>query len=227
MMLASLLLSRDPAVISILQPALEALAIDVEICHDPDLGMQTISAARFDAVIIDCDDMEGGLAILEGLRRANSCRSSVALALLNGGTTTQEAFDLGASFVLQKPISALNAMRCCSAALGAMQREQRRYFRYPIEIGVTLALELGGKVKGKTTNISEGGMAIRLATLAADLRVESISFSLPGSELAIETKVRLAWADGAGRVGARFLDMAPAAKELLNRWLFEAMAKLA
>jgi hypothetical protein len=42
------------------------------------------------------------------------------------------------NFVIQKPLSALNATRCFSAALNFMIREQRRYFRHPEEIGATL-----------------------------------------------------------------------------------------
>ena len=36
---------------------------------------------------------------------------------------------MGANFVLQKPISGLNASRCFHAALNFMLKERRRYFR--------------------------------------------------------------------------------------------------
>jgi DNA-binding response OmpR family regulator len=226
MMLESLLLSRDPEVISILRPALEALSIEVEICHEPDLGMRAISSARFDAVIVDCDDIEGGLDILEATRKQKSNRSSVAFAVLNGATTTQEAFDRGANFVLQKPISPLNARRCFTAALGTMQRERRRYFRLPIDLAVSLTLEGGGKLEARTTNISEGGMAISLSAALPDGRIESVSFCLPEKQLAIATAVELAWADGAAQAGLRFVDMPQAAKDEFCRWLFEKTANL-
>jgi DNA-binding response OmpR family regulator len=226
MMLESLLLSRDPEVISILRPALEALSIEVEVCHEPDLGMQAISSARFDAVIVDCDDIEGGLGVLEGMRKQKSNRSSVAFAVLNGATTTQEAFDRGANFVLQKPISPLNARRCFTAALGTMQRERRRYFRLPIDLAVSLTLAAGGKLEARTTNLSEGGMAIRLSEPLPDTGIESVSFRLPEKQLAIATAVELAWADGAAQAGLRFVDMPQATKDEFCRWLFEKTANL-
>jgi hypothetical protein len=45
---------------------------------------------------------------------------------------------LGANFALQKPLSAVNTMRCFSAAINFMFRERRRYFRQPVEMPVTL-----------------------------------------------------------------------------------------
>ena len=160
MRLESLLLSRDAEVIRVLQPALEKLSIEVEVCHGVRSGHEIIRTEKFDAIIVDCDDLEGGLRVLEGLRKASSNKNSVTFAILNGTTTTQQAFEMGVNFVLQKPISTLNATRCFSAALNFMIREQRRYFRHPVEIPATLGSGEGQKLKATITNISEGGMAI-------------------------------------------------------------------
>ena len=64
------------------------------------------SQKKFDAVIIDCDDLRGGLGVLQGLRATPSNKNSVTFAVLNGKkTTTQQALcEVGVNFVLQKPI---------------------------------------------------------------------------------------------------------------------------
>ena len=54
---------------------------------------------------MDCDDLKGALSVLESLRKSASNKNSVTFAILNGSTTTQQAFQMGANFVLQKPIS--------------------------------------------------------------------------------------------------------------------------
>ena len=41
---------------------------------------------------------------------------------------------MGANFVLQKPISLLNASRCFHAALEFHGQRARRYFRQPVKI---------------------------------------------------------------------------------------------
>ena len=122
MTLESLLVTRDQQVIGVLRPAMEKLSIDVEVCRGARSGNEILQAEKFDAVIVDCDDLEGGLDVLQSLRKSLSNRNSVTFAILNGNTTTQAAFEMGAKFVLQKPISQLNATRCFSAALSFMVR---------------------------------------------------------------------------------------------------------
>src|ERR1700758_5014061 len=102
MALESLLLSRDPEVIRVLRPTLEKLAIEVEVCRGARSGGEILSAEKFDAIIVDCDDLQGGLEVLEALRKGTSNKNSVTFAILNGSTTTQKAFQMGANFVLQK-----------------------------------------------------------------------------------------------------------------------------
>src|SRR6266581_793376 len=223
--LESLLLSRDPQVIRVLRPTLEKLSIDVEVCRGARSGNEILSSEKFDAVIVDCDDLQGGLEVLAGLRKGRSNKNSVAFAILNGNTTTQEAFQLGANFVLQKPISPLNAMRCFSAAVGFMARERRRYFRHPVEISTTLVFGHGEELKTTTTNISEGGMAIRLRGKLPKGGISKVVFTLPETNISMEPKGEVAWADGAGRAGLRFTDMPKSSREQLERWLAEQTEK--
>ena len=220
MRLESLLLSRDAEVIRVLQPALEKLSIEVEVCHGVRSGHEIIRTEKFDAIIVDCDDLEGGLRVLEGLRKASSNKNSVTFAILNGTTTTQQAFKMGVTFVLQKPISTLNATRCFSAALNFMIREQRRYFRHPVEIPATLGSGEGQKLKATITNISEGGMAIFFRGKFPSGRV-SANFKLPGVATPLEPKVQLAWMDDSGRAGLQFFDVAKDMRDQLDQWLTE------
>lgn len=225
MHLESLLLSRDPQVIRVLGPTLEKLSINVEVCRGARSGSEILSSEKFDAVIVDCDDLQGGLEVLAGLRKGRSNKNSVAFAILNGNTTTQEAFQLGANFVLQKPISPLNAMRCFSAAVGFMARERRRYFRHPVEIPITLVFGQSEEVGAIATNISEGGMAIRFRGKLPRGGVSKAVFTLPETSSSMEPKGEIAWEDGAGRAGLRFTDMPKSSQEQLERWLAEQLEK--
>ena len=226
MVLESLLLSRDPQVIRVLRPTLEKLAIDVEVCRGARSGSEILSSEKFDAVIVDCDDLQGGLDVLRNLRNGTSNRNSVAFAILNGTTTTSQAFELGANFVLQKPISPLNAGRCFGAALDFMERERRRYFRHPVEIPVTISCSSGAEIKGTTSNISEGGMAVRVTGNLPKGGISKLIFTLPGTSTPMEPKAELAWADGTGRAGLRFLEVPKSGREIFESWLAEQMKNL-
>src|SRR6202166_1915428 len=159
MTLDSLLLSQDPDLLRVIRPTLEKLSIDVEICPEARAGADILITDKFDAVIVDCDDLSGGLAVLQGLRSTPSNKNSVAFAILNGKrTTTQDAFGMGANFVLQKPISMLTAARCFHAALNFMIKDRRRYFRQPVKMLVKVEYD-GKTLHATSTNISERGIA--------------------------------------------------------------------
>jgi CheY-like chemotaxis protein len=226
MPLESLLLSRDPDVIRVLQPALEKLSVDVEVCRGVNSGQEILRTEKFDAIIVDCDDLKGALSVLEGLRKSESNKNSVTFAILNGTTTTQQAFQMGANFVLQKPISALNAKRCLSAAINFMIRERRRYFRHPVEMSATLSFGEGQKLKVMLTNISEGGMAVFFRGPLPKGAVSTVSFKLPGAATPLEPKVQIAWMDESGRAGLRFINVSKESRAQLDGWLAEQCEKM-
>jgi CheY-like chemotaxis protein len=225
MTLDSLLLSRDQQAIAVLRPALEKLAIDVEVCRGVRSGNEILWTEKFDAIIIDCDDLQGGLEVLENVRKSPSNKNSVTFALLNGKTTTHRAFEVGAKFVLQKPVSQLNAMRCFSAALGFMLTERRRYFRHPLEMPVLLVFGQGSELKATSTNISDGGLAVRFRGRLPKGGLSKVSFTIPGSEICMEPKGEFAWTDDKGCAGIRFVDFPKSARQKLDAWLTEQHRK--
>jgi CheY-like chemotaxis protein len=223
MALDSLILSADPNVVRVLRPTLEKLSIEVEVCQEAKKAGEILIAEKFDAVIIDCDDLKGGLEVLECLRATPSNRNSVAFAILNGRkTTTQQAFKMGVNFVLQKPISSLNASRCFNAALGFMERERRRYFRHPIQMAVKVILT-DKELKGTSTNISEGGMALMLHQALPKTATPRLQFTLPDINLAFDVESEIAWADLKGHVGLRFQNVPKSSQELLEKWLSQQL----
>lgn len=209
--------------VRVIRPTLEKLSIDVEICHEARAATDILISDKFDAIIVDCDDLSGGLAVLQGLRTTPSNKNSVTFAVLNGKrTTTQEAFGMGANFVLQKPISTLNAVRCFHAALNFMLKERRRYFRQPVKMLVEVVLD-GRTVKATSTNISEGGIALMLREALPKGATPHLKFSLPNANLHMDIESEVAWADVKGRVGFRFHNVPESSQERLERWLDERM----
>lgn len=219
MALESLLLSSDADVLRVLQSTLAQLAVDVEICRDANSARDRLIAEKFDAVIVDCDDVQGGLQVLNDLRSTPSNQSSVTFAVLNGkNTTTQQAFGMGVNFVLQKPLTSLNAARCFNAALSFMERERRRYYRQPVEMPVRVLLD-EKEWHARSTNISEGGIAIILQKPLPKQGKPRLYFTLPKSRASLELESEIAWANTSGHAGLRFLNLPPSSLELLDRWL--------
>jgi CheY-like chemotaxis protein len=225
MTLESILLSQDQEVVRVLRPTLEKLSIDVEICSEARYGADILITDKFDAVIVDCDDLSGGLALLQGLRSTPSNKNSVAFAILNGKrTTTQEAFGMGANFVLQKPISGLNASRCFHAALNFMLKERRRYFRQPVKMQVQVILD-GKTLNATSTNISEGGIALMLREALPKGVAPRLKFSLPGTNIHLEVEAEVAWSNVKGLAGFRFHGVPKNWQMELEHWLDELMER--
>jgi DNA-binding response OmpR family regulator len=224
MRLESLLVSRDRELAKTLQPALERFTVGMEVCVGPNAGREILNSERFDAVIVDCDDLQGGLDLLKQARGGTANRSSVALAVLNGKTTTRQAFDLGASFVLQKPVTLVNAVRCASAAVSMMARERRRYYRHPIDMSVTLYFGEDCRLDTKATNVSDGGLAVELKEPLPKRSLSLVKFTPPGMATTMELKAEVAWADEKGRAGIRFVGVPKRTREQLEVWLAENFA---
>jgi DNA-binding response OmpR family regulator len=223
-MLESLLLSRDAEVFRVLRATLEKLSIEIEVCQEAKKASDILISQKFDAVIVDCDDMPGGVGVLEGLRATPSNKSSVTFAIVNERTSTQEAFGMGVNFVLHKPLSVLNTSRCFNAALSFMLRERRRYFRHPVKMPVCLVLD-GKEIKGESTNISEGGIALLLHQALPKNATPRLQFTLPASGPALDVDTEVAWADLKGYVGLRFLNLPASSQELLEGWLTTQMER--
>jgi DNA-binding response OmpR family regulator len=225
MTLESLLLSRDVNLVRVIRPTLEKLAIDVEICQEARAATNILISEKFDAVIVDCDDLQGGLEVLQGLRETPSNRNSVTFAVLNGKKTkSQDAFGMGANFVLQKPISVLNASRCFNAALNFMVKERRRYFRQPLKMQVKVILG-DVELKATSTNISEGGIALMLRQALPKGATPHLQFSIPESNISMNVEAEVAWANVKGHSGFRFHNVPKGSQEMLEKWLDERMEK--
>ena len=223
MNLDSLLISRDAALLGVLRPALEKISVDIEVCAGSKVGNDMLAKRKFDAVIIDCDDLQNGFDLLRALRETQSNAKSVSFAVVNGKTTTQEAFQSGANFVLQKPLTPLHASRCFNAALNFMVREQRRYYRHPVDMPLRISLPHNQELTATATNLSEGGMAIRiLGKLLKDAQAR-FRFTLPGANISLELKGEVAWADGTGHAGIRFIEVPQSSQYQLEKWLTDRL----
>ncbi len=223
MYLDSLLISQDDNLLDVLRPALEKISVNLEVCAQPRSGRELMAKRKFDAIIIDCDDLQNGVQLLEALRHSQSNARSVSFAVVNGKTTTQQAFTFGANFVLQKPLTPLHASRCFNAALNFMVRERRRYFRHPVDMPLRISLPHKQEMTATATNLSEGGMSIRILGKLPKETEARFRFTLPNTNISLELKGQVAWADEAGRMGIRFIEVPQSSQYQLDQWLTDRL----
>lgn len=220
MSLKALVLCSDEKIVRVLRRVLSDLEISIEHCTEPDGAIRKLTRQRFEAVIIDCTDLKTATMVLKSARSAPCNKRAIAVAIMDGHNGLRSAFDMGAHFVLYKPVSSERAKSSFRAARALMKRERRRNARVAIEIPVWLNNAKTGFLQQlPTTDLSEGGMAVQLPKRHNDPGPWLVSFTLPGSERAIEVTGEAAWQNPGGQIGIRFANLQVDSAHELRAWL--------
>jgi c-di-GMP-binding flagellar brake protein YcgR len=219
MNLKSLVLASDEKIVRVLRRTLGELEISIEHCATADTALHKLTRDRFEAIIVDCGDA-GSADVLKSARSAPCNKRAVAVAILDPAAGMRSAFDTGAHFVLYKPISAERAKTSFRAARALMKRERRRNARIPVEISIEISnRELHAHMKVKTTDLSEGGLAVKLPKRNKPTGRWQVAFTLPGSSTSIEAAAEFAWEGTSSQAGLRFVDLSPEIAHTLRDWL--------
>jgi c-di-GMP-binding flagellar brake protein YcgR len=220
MSLKSLVLCSDEKIVRVLRRVLSDLDIGIEHCTEPDGAIRKLTRERFEAVIIDCTDQKTAAQVLKSARSAPCNKRAIAVAIMDGHTGLRSAFDMGAHFVLYKPVSSERAKSSFRAARALMKRERRRNTRIGIEVPVTLNNhQTGFNQRVVTTDLSEGGMAVQLPKKQKAPGPWQVSFVLPASDKLIEVMGEVAWQNPGGHVGIRFTNLEVDSSHALRTWL--------
>jgi CheY-like chemotaxis protein len=219
MSLQSLVFCPDEKIVRVLRRVLSDLEIAVERCSDADSAIRKLTRQRFEAVIVDCSDEDVASQVLKSARSAPCNKRAVAVAIVDGTTKLRSAFELGAHFVLYKPISSERAKASFRAVRALMKRERRRNIRVAIEIPVTLTLKDGGQQRAVTSDLGEGGIAIQSSQRPKKMGPMSIQFALPGTSHIVKCMGEVAWENAGRQTGIRFVDLSPETRDRLKAWI--------
>lgn len=219
MALEALILSRDSEVLKIMRRVLDDANIEVRVCETAHETLDVLNRHKYDTLVVDCDDVPGALGVLQQMRKGKSNKSCIAFALVNGNTSVREAFEMGANFALDKPVSVERATRSVRAAQGLIMRERRRYYRHLVTATGTIIVDGATALPVSIMTISEGGVSIECSRQLDKGGAARLRICLPGSETALELKGEVIWADTEGRAGIRFQVLPLDTKKELESWL--------
>lgn len=209
----------DPTLLGHVQAGLGAHGASLQFRQDSASAIELASRRHLDGLVIDCDNVPGGTRALAELRRAPANKETLILAVVNGLTSAEEALDLGADFVLSKPIQQTRLRGVLDIAIPKMEREHRRYFRYEIDLPVRFSNPLGQPFAARMQNVSEGGMAIKLIDPVKLTGVVLVEFDLPSVEpQPFHAKADVVWSDSFV-MGLRFLYIEKHSGVALQEWL--------
>lgn len=217
MNLKSLLMSSDEKTVRILRRVLSDLDIGIEHCQASDEVIRRITRHRFEAIIVDCAEAERACEVLRASKTAPVNKRALSIALVDSPVGLKGGFDMGAHFVLHKPLAVERAKASFRAVRALMKRERRLQLRVPVQVPVEC---IGAsKYQAGTLDICEGGMAVQFKGKVA--REQSLRFilTLPGMDSKLELWGEMAWEGNGDQAGVRFKSVPEEQRVSLRKWL--------
>lgn len=218
MNLKSLLLSSDEKTVRILRRVLSDLEIDVDHCSGGDDAIRLITRQRFEAVIVDGMNPEEAGNVFRGVKASPVNKRALAIVLVESTVGLKGGFEMGAHFVLHKPLAVERAKSSFRAVRALMKRERRQQLRIAVQVPVE-CFGSSARFKARTIDISEGGMAIQFSGHKPKESALRFSIDLPNLEDKLEVEGELAWEGKSDHAGVRFKDATEDQLKIVRKWM--------
>ena len=188
-----------------------------------DEAIRRITRQRFEAIIADGANVEDAGSVLRGAKAAPVNKRALTVVLVEAPVGLKGGFELGAHFVLHKPLAVERAKASFRAVRAMMKRERRLQLRVAVQIPVECFGWGSRRYRAETIDLCEGGMAIQFSERAQKENSLRFSFELPGLTSGIghivEIHGELAWEGNGARAGVRFVNATDEQRHALRQWL--------
>jgi hypothetical protein len=203
--------------VRVLRRVLSDLEIEVEHCSSADDAIRQITRQRFEAIIVDGTNAEEASNVFRGAKAAPVNKRALGIVLVESPVGLKGGFEMGAHFVLHKPLAVERAKASFRAVRALMKRERRLQLRVAVQIPVECYG--AGRYKAKTLDLCEGGMAIQFIGRVAKEHLLRFSLDLPGLDGKLELHGEMAWEGNGDHAGVRFKDATDEDRSVLRQWL--------
>jgi len=158
-----LVVDDDPPTCELITEVLNTAEVDAFSLTDSDAAATRLQCEKFDAVFLDAH-MPGpdGIELTRQIRRSGlNLKTPIVIITGNGEHQfLKRAFEVGANFVLFKPVDRQALLRLLRATQGTIDREKRRFARVSVrcEVLITMGQE---RVRSMTVDLSATGMLVQ------------------------------------------------------------------
>ncbi len=216
-----LVVEDDAASLELMTEVFTSLKADVRPVSDSEEASRRVNQEKFDGIFLDLEMPNlHGFELARRIRKS-SWNKSTPIIIVTGQDereTMQEAFAVGATFFLQKPVDRQKLSKLFRTVRGGMLENRRRYTRVPLQADVT-AVVGSRTITGVIWNLSQGGMQVEVGGLQLKDAVR-LSFRLPVSGVAIEAAGTVVWGDQK-RHGIQFTNVSAKNQESIRKFVSE------
>jgi len=223
MNLNALVMSRSHASIRTLVAAFVELGIEYQISPSASGTIEALATGHHSALVVDFD-LPHAVHLARIARTLPGKRRPLLFGMVGAGKSVGDVLQAGANFVLYKPLDLMQVLHSFRAARGFMRGDRRRASRQKGEALAYLQLPTG-IAPALVLEVSEQGLSLQAAEPLLPLRSVPLRFMLPGSTQVVHATGDFIWADGRGRAGLFFSDMAAGCRRDLQAWLKKQGAK--
>jgi DNA-binding response OmpR family regulator len=161
-----LIVEDDIASLELMAEVFTSLDAAVRPLSDSQKAATVINQEKFDGIFLDLEMPNVHGFDLARRIRNSSWNKNTPIVIVTGRDereTMKQAFALGATFFLQKPVDRHKLSALFRSVRGGMLENRRRSGRVPIQTNVTC--EVGSRtVRGVTWNLSQGGFRLKPMT---------------------------------------------------------------
>lgn len=210
------LVSSDYATIQTVSKAVKKFGAKFVLVPTAHEARECLNRRKIDAVFVDME-VPGALGLIESTRKGTSNNKAVIFACFMNARESTQILAVGANFLLRKPLTEDGVGMHITISKELLVREQRRYFRHPVNLPVTLREE-NVEQQARITNLSGGGMAVRAVKPLKHGAVLDFTFEL-AMGVRISARGQVAWVNSEGMAGIMLQTLRGKGSEQLDAWL--------
>jgi AmiR/NasT family two-component response regulator len=217
--LKALIVSPDAKTAGVFVDAFRDLKVIAQGCADQGSASWHFAQAKFEAVVLDLDNILERVPFVQNLRLGRTNRNAVVIAVATNDSARKRALEHGASFTVGRPLVADQLLTVLKAAYGFMLQDRRRYFRLATELAVSIRTSAGAEFQCKTINISSEGMALRTPRSMQEGDVVGVVFAISNPGPLIIAEGTVIWDDKHGKAGLHLRFASSKDKDRISEWL--------
>ena len=216
-----LVVEDDIPSLELMTEVFTSLKAAVRPISESEKAVAMVNQEKFDGIFLDLEMPNLNGFDLARLVRKSSWNKSTPIIIVTGRDdrqTMQDAFAIGATFFLQKPVDRQKLSALFRTVSGGMLENRRKFTRVPIQTEVSCTV--GSRtVRGTSWNLSQGGMQVEVSGLKPRDAVR-VSFKLPVSGVVIDAAGVVVWGKE-NRQGIQFANLSVQSQQSIRRFMTE------
>jgi CheY-like chemotaxis protein len=214
-----LVVEDNIASLELMTEVFTSLKAEVRPISDSEKAVTLINREKFDGIFLDLEMPNLNGFDLARVIRKSPWNKSTPIVIVTGRDerqTMQDAFAIGATFFLQKPVDRQKLSILFRTVSGGMLENRRKYTRAPIQADV--ACTVGSRIlRGVSWNLSQGGMQVEVGGLRPK-DAARLSFQLPISAVTVDAVGIVVWANEQ-RQGIQFTNVSGQSQQSIRQFI--------